>query len=773
MLIGKLSAVASSLLLLLSSAMVPLGPDFATAATGGSDIPVLEEPLNKAAQAYQRGDFEQAAASWQEAARAYQQAGQFREYVGVLIDLAQAEQALGHYNAALQTLRLAQDQVSQSGDRARLAEVLGSAGTLYLAMGDADNASQYLNKGLEVARETNNQHLAALILNNMGNLHLAQKNYPEAVEAYTESLALSQAMNNRPEMARAQLNTATALLRAGRNEDAKNALDRAVMTITALPDSHDKAFALITAGLAYQALGPRFPDLADQLILQSWRALNAAAAVADKIENPRAASYAWGYMGALYESEKRYDDALELTGRAVVAGQRAMAIEALYRWHWQTGRLLKARNESENAISAYRKAVAALESVRPELGPSSNTESFREGAGKLYFEFADLLLRRAASSTAEQEKPFLTEARDVIEKFKGAELRDYFRDDCIDAARSRSMDVERVSQNTAVLYPILLPDRTELLVSVRGNLNRFTVPVSEATMTQEIRTFRKRLMKRTTRQYLPHAQQLYDWLIRPIEPLLKSLPIDTLVVIPDGPLRTVPMAALHDGEQFLIARYAVATTPGLRLTDSRPLRRGNPKALSAGLSKAVQNFSPLPDVVAELENVQRLYPGRLLLNSDFLLSRLEEELKDNVFTIVHIASHGQFESDARKSFLLTFDDKLTMDKLETFVGRLRFREDPLALLTLSACETAAGDDRAALGLAGVAIKAGASSALATLWFINDEASSALVSEFYRQLRASSASKAVALQRAQLKLMEDPVYEHPIYWSPFLLLSNWL
>jgi CHAT domain-containing protein len=580
-------------------------------------------------------------------------------------------------------------------------------------------------------------------------------------------------MNNRPEMARAQLNTATALSRAGRNEDAKNALDQAVIMVTALQDSHDKAFALITAGLAYQTLRPHFPNLADQLILKSWQALNAAGGVADKIGNRRAASYAWGYMGALYESEQRYDEALELTGRAILAGQHAVATEALYRWHWQAARLLKARNDSENAIAAYRKAVAALESVRPELAPTSGAESFREGAGRLYFEFADLLLRRAASATAQAEKPFLTEARDVIEKFKGAELRDYFRDDCIDAARSRSMDVERVSPSTAVLYPILLPDRIELLVSVHGDLKRFTVPVSADTLTQEVRTFRKRLMKRTTRQYLPHAQRLYDWLIRPIEPLLKSLPIDTLVVIPDGPLRTVPMAALHDGEQFLIARYAVATTPGLRLTDSRPLRRGNPKALSAGLSKAVQDFSPLPDVAAELENVQRLYPGRVLLNSDFLLSRLEAELQQNIFSIVHIASHGQFDSDARKSFILTFDDKLTMDKLETFVGRLRFREDPLALLTLSACETAAGDDRAALGIAGVAIKAGASSALATLWFINDEASSALVSEFYRQLRSSSASKAVALQRAQLKVMEDPVYEHPIYWSPFLLLSNWL
>jgi CHAT domain-containing protein len=84
-----------------------------------------------------------------------------------------------------------------------------------------------------------------------------------------------------------------------------------------------------------------------------------------------------------------------------------------------------------------------------------------------------------------------------------------------------------------------------------------------------------------------------------------------------------------------------------------------------------------------------------------------------------------------------------------------------------------GDDQAALGLAGVAIKAGARSALATLWSINDKASSALVAEFYRQLSDASVSKAMALQRAQLKMLQGGAYDHPAYWSPFLLLNNWL
>jgi CHAT domain-containing protein len=152
---------------------------------------------------------------------------------------------------------------------------------------------------------------------------------------------------------------------------------------------------------------------------------------------------------------------------------------------------------------------------------------------------------------------------------------------------------------------------------------------------------------------------------------------------------------------------------------------------------------------------------------------MEQELQEKPFSIVHIASHGQFDSDVTKTFVLTFDDKLTMDRLEQMVGRLRFREDALELLTLSACQTAAGDDRAALGLAGVAIKAGARSALATLWFIDDQASAELVTEFYRQLQNPALSRAKALQQAQLKLLSNSRYEHPTYWAPFLLLNNWL
>src|SRR5262249_20855143 len=161
---------------------------------------------------------------------------------------------------------------------------------------------------------------------------------------------------------------------------------------------------------------------------------------------------------------------------------------------------------------------------------------------------------------------------------------------------------------------------------------------------------------RTTNEYLPHAQKLYDWIIRPLEPELDSS-VDTLVFVPDGALRTIPMAALHDGKQFLIAKYPVAITPGMDLSDPKPLRREKLNVLAVGLTEPVQGYPALPYVKEELQSIQKLYGGKPLIDREYLVPRVEQELKDNQFNVVHVASHGEFSSDIEKTFLLTFDDK--------------------------------------------------------------------------------------------------------------------
>ncbi|MBW2668080.1 MAG: CHAT domain-containing protein, partial [Deltaproteobacteria bacterium] len=169
-----------------------------------------------------------------------------------------------------------------------------------------------------------------------------------------------------------------------------------------------------------------------------------------------------------------------------------------------------------------------------------------------------------------------------------------------------------------------------------------------------------------------------------------------------------------------------------------------------------------------------LYPGNTLMNNEFGVENFRKELTNTPYGIVHISSHGEFGGDSSENFLLAYDGRVSMDQLAAFVGATRFRADePLELLTLSACESAAGDDRAALGLAGVALRAGARSALATLWSVNDRATAELVVDFYGNLVVPDVSRARALQQAQVKMLSTRHYRHPGYWAPFLLISSWL
>jgi CHAT domain-containing protein len=244
------------------------------------------------------------------------------------------------------------------------------------------------------------------------------------------------------------------------------------------------------------------------------------------------------------------------------------------------------------------------------------------------------------------------------------------------------------------------------------------------------------------------------------------------VFVPDGVLYGIPMAALHDGRGFLGDRYSIAVTPGLSLVAPKPIDRANVHSLLVGLSEAQRGYAPLPHVPEELAGIQAVFGGEVLLDAAFRRDALRERIVEGRPNVVHVASHAEFSGNAESSFLVTHDGALSLEDLHALVATARYGE-PMELLTLSACETAAGDDRAALGLSGSAIRAGARSALGTLWTVSDAASELLVTEFYRQLDDPTISKAEALRRAQQRVRQDERFQHPFYWAPYLLISNWL
>lgn len=734
-----------------------------------------EKMMLEAQHAFTRGAFAQAAAAWRDASTAYAEENQPAQQIQALLYLAEAYQALGQQHNALQTLEQAQTLAETAGDKTTMAAILGSLGKLSMLTGASEHAENYLQTSIELARDADVPSIEGASLNNLGSVLSDRGNYAEANRIFKKALQLAQQTEDPLLIVKTSLNLAEAALAQRNYADTETWLARASKRIQVLTPSHEKAYGLIAIGKLYQQLLKANGAHKDKHTLKAHQAFNQAAEIGDELGDPRTQSYAAGYLGQLYKEQQRLDEALILSHRAVFAAQQAHAPEILYRWQWQVGQLLKTQGNVRGATAAYQEAVDTLQTIRQDLSLGyRGVGSFREAIGPLFFELADLLLQQASIiEDPKQAQDYLREARSTTEQLKVFELQDYFQDECVLALQSRVTPLDQLAADTAVIYPILLADRTELLLSLATGIKRFTVPVTRQALTQEVRALRQLLEKRATREYRLPAQQLYSWLIEPLEAELNANRINTLVFVPDGPLRTIPMASLHDGNAYLIERYALATTPGLTLTDYRPIERDDIQVLVNGITESVQGYPPLEYASLELASVQQLYDSTLLKNQEFLIPRFRSKLTQVPYSIVHIASHGEFTADADDSFVLAFDGKLTMDRLEEFMSLSQYRRQPVELLTLSACQSAAGDDRAALGLAGVAVKAGARSALATLWFINDEASSALVSEFYKQLQNSTLSKAEALKQAQLTLLADRRYRHPAYWAPFLLIGNWL
>ena len=732
---------------------------------------------------FARGDFERAIEEWMAAAKSARKTHDTPALIDTLTGLGAAYQAIGEHRLAVDAVEEAVALARSTHDRGGLRASLCALGALSTFSREATSAETSLREALDLARAERDPEALASVLNNFGNLLSAQEKFPGALAAYREAIPLAEKADRATLAAKLRVNLAQTAVISGGFDRAPALNQAAIQSAERLTDSHDKAFALLRAGRTWELLFDRAPAHEQRLRRDALQVYEYAAAVAEKIKDTRALSYALGYAGHLYEQEKKYPEALRLTRRAAFLAQEKQSRDALYQWEWQTARIDKAAGRRDEAIAGYRRAIRNLNQIRNDLsirlGNPNTRSSFREAVGDIFFELADLLLQRADGLRDDAAvAECLREARDTCEQLKSVELEDYFQDDCVNLIQSKKKTIEGVSPTAAVIYLIPLPDRTEMIVSLASGLQRVRAAVGAAQLTATVRDFRIHLETRTTNQYLSEAWQLYDWLIRPVEPLLARNKIDTLVFVPDGALRTIPMAALHDGERFLVEKFAIAVTPGLTLMEPKPIKRVNVALMASGLSQSVERdgetFPALPFVEKEIADLNRLYGGRALMNRDFRTEAVQREFNAQQYSVVHIASHGEFSGDVKKTFVLTYDGRLSLDGLEKLIRPSQLRDQPVELLSLSACQTAAGDDRAALGLAGIAVKAGARSAFATLWFVNDEASTHLIADFYATLHNEpDFSKAKALQRAQMHLLSDPRYSHPCLWAPYMIIGNWL
>lgn len=681
-----------------------------------------------------------------------------------LVDAAACVQSSGETLRAMELLEAALRLANAGGPASAGATIVvrGRLGQAHAAVGEHALAIEHYSEGIAAATAAGLPAAAAPLLNDLGRSYMAIDEPLRGLAAFADSRRLAPA----PEL---ELAAAINMVRAQRETTSATDLRQPLAEIDAkaarLPDSPTKVSILLALAELYRDAAPRSGNL-ERTSRLALDAASRALALARDADDAALSAHAYGELGAAYAALGSLDRALAATRQAVLVAQEAALDESVYRWEWQSARLLLQMGNAAGALRAYRAAIGTL--ARTQAWLVTSRRAFREDVLPLYEEYADLML--AGARELADPSLALREVQQALEELRVAEVRNYFENQCTVPDPVDSSAV--ANDGTLVVYPMLFADRAELLVSVAGRLLQFTVPVELARLTAEITSLRESIQDVTAGDaYLEPAQRLYGWLIEPLEPVLRETAPGTLVIVPDGPLRTIPLAVLHDGERFLVERYALATTPGLSLVGAAT-RAPITRALLSGITAPVQGFPALPFVADELQQIARTVPARVYSDEAFVTSTLEREILAGGYSIVHMATHARFESDYRRSFLLTYDDVLTMDRLEDVMGTQRGAEQPVDLLVLSACQTAVGDERAALGLAGVAVKAGVRSALASLWFVNDESTARLIAEFYRQLAQPGNDKADALRGAQLLLMNDAEHRHPAYWAPFLMIGDW-
>ena len=644
-------------------------------------------------------------------------------------------------------------------------------GRLYFEIGEYPLSAQQLDK---VAKLSSDPYVRAEALNTVGAIHSTLNTPSEAEKAFAEAMKFAAEAKSSQLQLTIQTNELRHQLAYGNQSIARMRLAPSWQTLQNQRASANTTELNISLAILYHQ------SVLNAKAKPIWRAraiqlLEEAISTSESLGNNLLLGYALGYKGrVLSESSNSEEDlatALALSERAAFLASASQAYESAYLWQWQAARIYNKQAQVTEAIKSYNDAILTLENVRQELITGSPF-TFHQKVQPLFTELSDLLLTTARTAGGAEKQSYLKNVQNILEQAKSAELQDYFQNDCV--IPDESVNLDQIEAATAVIYPVILPDRVEVLVNVRDQVHQFVFLIEAGYLIDLVNEFRDQLqVDFGDEEYLEIGEELYDLLFAQVEDLFSENKINTLLVIPDGVLRTIPMAAVYDGEAFMVQRFAIATTPGISLTLPKPLNVENSNFFAGGISEAVQGYVGLPGVPRELQNLEATYGASVLRDTNFKRDDLKEQLTSADYSIVHIATHGHFDSNPQESYLLTYDDKLTMDLLEESIGNRKNVGEPLELLVLSACETAAGDSRAALGLAGVALKAGARSAVATLWQISDAATVEIIDTFYEYTAKEGVTKARAMQLAQIRLIEQPRFQHPTDWAPFLMIGNWL
>jgi len=671
-------------------------------------------------------------------------------------------------------------------------------------------AEDYFKSALIEAKKQKDPFLIAICNNNLGNAYAVNKYYFEAIDHYEQCLKICTNLQQSEFIlniiSKAYINKLRAIIE---NQDydifeIKKLITNTINTISSMPTGHEKVFNYISLSIILNKISSQIQEFDSKIHLL----LSNAYQISKDIKDIRMESYACAKLGKYYGKIRDFNKAISLTRKAIFLASQKKYLELLYMWQHQMGKLLLAKDDKDikKAIQAYKRAIKILhpsfltkndewyniQTELKEIATPGIFQSFYSGIRNrnnlfvskikpLYLELSEIILYEVNLQNGVSSKKKLVELRNIIEIMKTKELSDYFQDECFLVFQKQFEKLTKLPEHTALLYTIPSKHSLTLLLTLPNDMVLASSIIEYNSLKRNIDKFIHHINKKSNR-YPYYAQKLYQILIDPIETDLVKNEIHTIIIAPDDVLRLIPFSALKKNNTFLIEKYSLAIIPAISLTDTKIFDKNNMNIILGGLSKGKP---PLPFVKKEICELKHIIDkNQVLLNDLFTEKQLNKHIQDKIFNVCLIATHAMICNNPRDSYLQTYSGshekpyykKTTFKTFEKILNNRISIGAPLDIVFFSACETAYGDERAALGLAGMSIKAGVRSSIATLWSIRDKAAPFIVTEFFNQLKMNkhndNFSKAMALRNAQQKMIKHKIYHHPKFWSPFILVGNW-
>ncbi|MBW4543643.1 MAG: tetratricopeptide repeat protein [Symplocastrum torsivum CPER-KK1] len=733
--------------------------------------------------------------------------------------------------------------------------ILSEIGIAYHHMGQYAEALQAYQQVLKAPNNPFSKDSRSVTMNKLGTVYRDLGQYQQAIDLHRQALAIAQQRSNRWDDV---VEEVVALDNLGITYQALEQHQTAIkfhqqaleMLRWDEKNRNETAITLNNLGSAYQSLKQY------QKAIESHQQ---ALAIFQEISNRGGEASALNNLGEAHLSQGQYDKAIAFYQQSLTIKQNIGDREGEGRVLSNLGELLVKQNQPELAIVFYKQAVNVRESIRDNLRPLSEElqQSYAQTVADTYRQLAELLLQ--------QDR--VLEAQEVLDLLKLQELEDYLRDvrgneqtaQGLDfwqpeqqiiqlykqwivqnpdspfvnfvknpdvtalvgqlqrTARGQNLNPEQLSRlqdnlqfldNAALLYPLILEDRVELVLVTPSSLVRKTVAVDRVKLNEAIANFRSDITSPSSNP-IANAQQLYQWLIQPLEAELEQAQVKTILYAADKQLRYIPLAALHDGKQWLAQRFTVNHITATSLTNFNGKRDRPLQILAAAYSDPQLNyqfqigenqfsFNGLAFAGVEVETIAKDIPNTTaFFNKDFNRNNVEPRLGEH--SIIHLATHAEFVSGLPQESFILFGsgERVTLPEID------EWKLPGVDLVVLSACRTAAsgelGSGEEILGFGYQIQRTGAEAAIASLWYVSDGGTQGLMNAFYGALQTGKMTKASALRQAQIALITGEYkalgegrglgvigqteaslpsavsnrLSHPYYWAPFILIGNGL